>query len=225
MDKTRKTLDGCDCDFEVHLIEQNDCEDVPADCENTHTSPEDKYRQEIRQTVERSLERHRGASLDETLVELYLVSVPEHLLGLARSFCKCMKRVPNKKEDSAWRSAWQLQYELGLTGEEIERTYTEMMYAGLSVKSPASVTGMADSARRRDELMREKEVAESCVKRALRLPANEDGKSMCGVWYTRQQIELLDDQAWQQLQSKNATYDMMKHISKGEMEQDQLNLL
>ena len=77
-------------------------------------------------------------------IETYLSKVGEHVRPLARVFCEYKSRPPTKKENSYWRKAWEDQYEIGLKPENITMAIDKMNKDGLTIKSPESVTAIAE---------------------------------------------------------------------------------
>ena len=102
----------------------------------------DQYKKRIRDTLSKVGERERDRENAGT--ETYLVTVPEHVRELARVFLNYKSRPPLKSEDKFWRSSWDEQYELNITPDAVKRAIEQMKNDGLTIKSPKSVTGIAE---------------------------------------------------------------------------------
>jgi hypothetical protein len=83
-------------------------------------------------------------------IEEFLKKVPEDTRDLAKAFCYEHGRAPTKKESAYWRKGWNEQAKIGITPRAIQLAYQEMIRDGLTIKSPNSVTAVAETIQRRD---------------------------------------------------------------------------
>lgn len=110
----------------------------------------DEYRTRIQQALVDNAQSSNGKNAE---IENYLTRVPENVRPLAREFCYAFGRKPaNKGEDKYWRESWNTQAKIGIKPEYIGMAIQKMQEDGLTYKSPASVTAIAE------RLMRESTV-------------------------------------------------------------------
>lgn len=105
----------------------------------------DDIRELTRQSLEKFQERTNGE--DRELID-FLASIPEGLTDLARAFCKGFRRVPLKSEKGWWIKDWKIQNELGLLPTHIQWAFEKANVDGLTIKSPGSLTALAEKAKR-----------------------------------------------------------------------------
>lgn len=111
------------------------------------------YKERVAGAMQRNAERNsrlRG-QINKQGIENYILKVPEYMRDLAHVFCDKFGRPPTKKEDSYWRSNWSVQYEIGLTPEDIGDAFEEMYKRGLTIKSPQSLNAIAEELKRERE--------------------------------------------------------------------------
>lgn len=112
--------------------------------------------EEYKERVKTALLKHESRQLDSSnasdgsrvAIENFLAQVPENLRGLALPFLEFMGRPPTKSEKSYWFKCWNMQAEIGLTGEHIRAGIRDMLQVGLSIKSPQSVNVAAEKIKR-----------------------------------------------------------------------------
>jgi hypothetical protein len=83
-------------------------------------------------------------------IEEFLTKVPHKTRELARAWCYRHGRAPTEKESAYWRKAWNQQEEIGIRPEFIVLAYNRMLQDGLTIKSPQSVTAVAESIQMRE---------------------------------------------------------------------------
>ena len=100
-----------------------------------------EYKERIAQAVISNAARNSEKNKE---IEIYLEKVPVYIRDLASAFCYSKGRAPTKKENAYWISGWKQQYEIGLEPEHIRSAIKEMNEYRLTVKSPESVTAIAE---------------------------------------------------------------------------------
>ena len=98
--------------------------------------------------AKRALEKYEQRQAGNAEIENFIVKLPERVRPIARVFCEYFGRVPIKKENSYWRTEWESQADLGLSPKHIEMAIAHMTMEGLHIKSPASVTSIAERFKR-----------------------------------------------------------------------------
>ena len=111
----------------------------------------EEYQESIRETLLRVGDKVDSMSTEELAIASYVANIPDNMRGLAEAFCGVFGRPPAKGEDGFWRKGWNEQYEIGLKPVYVQRAYKKMMEEGLTVKSPGSVTAIADQLQREDK--------------------------------------------------------------------------
>jgi hypothetical protein len=96
----------------------------------------------------RALERFEQREVGNVEIENYIVMLPERVRPIAREFCEHFGRPPIKKENSYWIVEWESQADLGLLPKHIKAAIADMTNEGLHIKSPASVTSIAERFKR-----------------------------------------------------------------------------
>jgi hypothetical protein len=104
----------------------------------------EEYRQDVGEALQKFYQNHP----DNDPIFNYCLSVPEHIRSLAVAFCQGFGRTPQKDEDSYWRSAWEKQHGIGIDPKDVEGAFFLMEKRGLTIKSPESMTAIAEEARR-----------------------------------------------------------------------------
>lgn len=90
-------------------------------------------------------EDRTGANANQE-IENYLTRVPECDRALAHAFCYCKGRAPRTDtEDKFWRKCWRDQSAIGITPGQVKSAYEHMVENQLSIKSPGSVTAIAEN--------------------------------------------------------------------------------
>lgn len=107
----------------------------------------EEYRRRLQGALQRHGERTKGR--DPKIVS-YIASLPEDLRDLAEAFCDGFRRAPISRERSFWIKSFREQIEMGLDADMIRKAIAKMDNDGLTIKSPASVTAVADDIRRRE---------------------------------------------------------------------------
>jgi hypothetical protein len=148
-------------------------------CENSQETPEEYFlRLDKERGINRSLSVPRTANEQKVRIsaaitnyqqriqdapdlENYLARIPENVREIARAFCTGFGRTPAKREDGYWRGEWNMQEQIGLQPGDITEAISRMFRDNLTIKSPQSVTAIAENVKRRR------------VNKAV--PSNQDG--------------------------------------------------
>lgn len=104
--------------------------------------------EDAKERIGQALDKHAQRQVDNTEIENFLVKLPERVRPIAREFCEHFGRAPIKKENSYWRTEWEAQADLGLLPKHIKMAISHMTENGLHIKSPASVTSIAEGFKR-----------------------------------------------------------------------------
>jgi hypothetical protein len=79
----------------------------------------------------------------------FLNGIPEYIRGLASAFLAGFGRTSKTKQElSFWIRSWKKQYDIGLTPKHIEAAFKQMNHDGFTIKSPESVTAIAENIKR-----------------------------------------------------------------------------
>lgn len=103
------------------------------------------YKERLASAIE-SFERRRLEGNADVIVavENYVGKLPENIRELARVYCMAVERTPTKGENSFWIKGWMTQCEIGLSSGDIQKAIQEMQKENLTIKSPQSVTAIAE---------------------------------------------------------------------------------
>ena len=108
-----------------------------------------KTNDEQKDRIKAALGRYHERALGAPDLENYLSRIPENVREIARAFCTGFGRPPTKKEDGYWRGEWNMQAQIGLQPGDITEAISKMFKDNLTIKSPQSVTAIAENVKRR----------------------------------------------------------------------------
>jgi hypothetical protein len=143
----------------TELTDNGDFEEKPPDpqdksCEVSHipgdahqpSSQEERVEEKYkRRTLEALASSYQQKGMQSPIIDNFIQTVQPHQQGLARQFCELMGRKPGKKEETLWRAEWEWQHQLGIRAEHIKGAFDYMKEACLTIKSPKSVTTIAEN--------------------------------------------------------------------------------
>jgi len=111
--------------------------------------PSNRTVEETKEGIRAAIDTFNKRVTGNPAIENYLAKIPENVRRIARAFCEGFGRPPLKREDGYWRKMWGEQYELELQPEDISGAITRMRLDNLTIKSPQSVTAIAEDIKRK----------------------------------------------------------------------------
>lgn len=104
-----------------------------------------QYKLKLQDAMERGAARNKNPQIANFLNE-----IPENLRSLAEAFCESFGRPPlGKPEKSFWIKSWQRQKVLGIRPDHVRAGLVKASKEGLTIKSPESVTALAEDIMRK----------------------------------------------------------------------------